>query len=285
MEEKEHEKELLPLISVVVAAYNSARTIERCLRAIKDQEYSHLEIIVVDALNYNPVEQKKCREIIERYGKYFQDGPERSIQRNRGIAEAHGEFVLILDQDMYLTPAAIRECYELLSTSKNVACCIPEISIGPGFWTRCVALDRYICGVLEREANECCRFLRKKDAQVVGGYDPLIVGAEDADFHYKISQIGPIGKIRAIALHDEGETKFWKRVQKKYYYSGAFRSYLRRRPAAATKQYSPFKLAYLKHFKILLRQPFVATGMFVLRFMEITAGITGILFNNRAHGR
>lgn len=40
-----------PLISVVIAAYNSGRTIWKCLGSIKNQTYSNIEIIVVDALN------------------------------------------------------------------------------------------------------------------------------------------------------------------------------------------------------------------------------------------
>lgn len=267
-----------PLITITVATYRSLPFIERCLQSLRAQTYPNIEIIVVDALNYPEVEQRQCREVIERYATYVQDGPERSIQRNRGIRDARGEFVLVLDQDMYLTPRVVEACYEKLTSENLVAVNIPEISIGEGYWTKCVALERYVSTVLEEGMNESCRFFRKADVLRVGGYDPAIVGAEDSDLHYRMAALGKIGKIREYINHDEGRTKFWGRVKKKYYYSAAFREYLRRRPAVATAQFFPIKAAYFKHPLVLLRQPLVTLGMFTLRGAEVVAGALGLLF-------
>lgn len=267
----------LPLISIVIPTYNSRRTIMKCLDAILAQNYPNKEIIVVDAFSYNPEEREKCREIIERYGKYLQDGPERSIQRNRGIREAHGEYILVLDQDMYLREDVVWECYEMFQTKKYIALTIPEISIGEGFWTQCVSLERFLSIYLEKGFNECCRFFQKKDAIENNEYDPSIVGAEDSDFHYRMKQRGTIGKIRAHALHDEGRTRFWGRVKKKYYYSAAFRKYLKRYPIIATRQFFPIKIAYFKHPMLLLRHPLLMVGIFLLRGGEVLAGFLGLL--------
>jgi glycosyltransferase involved in cell wall biosynthesis len=267
-----------PLITITVATYRSLPFIERCLQSLRAQTYPNIEIIVVDALNYPEAEQRQCREVIERYAAYVQDGPERSIQRNRGIRDARGEFVLVLDQDMYLTPRVVEACYEKLTSENLVAVNIPEISIGEGYWTKCVALERYVSTVLEEGMNESCRFFRKADVLRVGGYDPAIVGAEDSDLHYRMAALGKIGKIREYINHDEGRTKFWGRVKKKYYYSAAFREYLRRRPAVATAQFFPIKAAYFKHPLVLLRQPLVTLGMFTLRGAEVVAGALGLLF-------
>ncbi|MFA6534154.1 MAG: glycosyltransferase [Patescibacteria group bacterium] len=274
----EEQKQNLPLISVVIPTYNSGRTIEQCLKCVKNQTYPNLEIIVVDALKYDLDAMKKCRQIIARYAVYLQDGPERSIQRNRGINEAKGEYILILDQDMYLQPGVVEECYQTLSAGRFVALNIPEISIGEGFWTQCVALERFVSVYLEAGLNECARFFRRADAVKIGGYDPLIVGAEDSDWHYRLKRLGEIGKIKNFAYHDEGRIKFWSRVKKKYYYSAAFREYLRRRPGIATRQFFPLKPAYFKHPLVLLRQPLVMMGMFLLRSAEVAAGTLGLIF-------
>lgn len=268
-----------PLITVTIATYNSRQTIEQCLRSIKAQTYPNIEIIVVDAFNYNLKEQRKCRKIIEKYAIYLQDGPERSIQRNRGIKDAKGKYVLVIDQDMYLRPGVVQECYDLLVTNDLIGVNIPEVSIGDGYWTKCVALERYISTYLEDGLNESCRFFRTTDALDIGGYDPGIVGAEDSDLHYRLNEHGKIGKIIEHIEHDEGQTKFWSRVRKKYYYSKAFREYLRRRPATASRQFFPIKAAYFKHPLILARQPIVTIGMFTLRAAEVVAGAFGMLFN------
>lgn len=268
----------LPLITVTIATYRSLPYIEKCLQSLKAQTYPRIEIIVVDALKYPEEEQRQCREIVERYATYVQDGPERSIQRNRGIRDAKGEFVLVLDQDMYLTPRVVEACYEKLTKENLVAVNIPEISIGTGFWTQCVALERYVSNVLEDGMNESCRFFRRADVLRVGGYDPGIVGAEDSDLHYRMAALGKIGKIQEYINHDEGRTQFWGRVKKKYYYSAAFREYLKRRPAVATAQFFPIKVAYFKHPIVLLRHPIVTLGMFVLRGAEVVAGALGLVF-------
>ncbi len=268
----------LPLISIVVATYRSLPFIERCLKSLRAQTYPNIEIIVVDALKYPEEEKLTCREIIERYATYVEDGPERSIQRNRGITEAKGEYVLVLDQDMYLTPGVVKACYDKLVLENLVAVNIPEISIGEGFWTECVALERYVSTVLEEGMNESCRFFRRADVLRIGGYDPDIVGAEDSDLHYRMAELGKIGKIHEVINHDEGRTKFWGRVQKKFYYSAAFREYLKRRPAVATAQFFPIKMAYFKHPIILLRHPLVTLGMFTLRGAEVIAGALGLVF-------
>lgn len=266
-----------PLISVVVASFNSRRTIEKCLLSIKKQSYRNLEIIAVDGLNYDPLEQKKCKEIIVKYAKYFQDGPERSIQRNRGIKEARGEYVLIIDQDMYLTENVVKACFEKLTKGSYMALTIPEISIGDGYWVKCIALERYISTYLEKGLNECCRFFRKKDALNVGGYDPKMVGVEDSDFHNKMGGKGEIGKIKNYIYHDEGAMNFWRRINKRYYYSKSSKNYIKKYSFFALAQFFPIKPAYFKHWKMLLKNPQVTIGMFFLKGSETIALALGLL--------
>ncbi|MEK7502694.1 MAG: glycosyltransferase [Patescibacteria group bacterium] len=266
-----------PLITIVIPTYDSARTIEKCLLSIKKQTYPNIEIIAIDSLYYDNDNQNRCRRIIKKYARYLQDGPERSIQRNRGIKEARGGLILTIDQDMYLTKDVVKDCYETLKNNNYIALNIPEISIGEGFWTKCVATERYVSNVLEDGMNECCRFFRKKDAIAIGGYDITIVGVEDSDFHYKMQARGRIGKIKSIIYHDEGKTLFFGRIKKKYYYSKAFRKYLKRYPDIAAKQFFPFKKAYIKHWKIFAKNPVITVGIIILRSAEVMAGFLGLI--------
>ena len=69
-----------PSVSVIVPTKNSERTIERCLKSIKEQNYKNIELIVVD--NYS---EDKTFEIANKYAdKIIKKGPERSVQRNYG---------------------------------------------------------------------------------------------------------------------------------------------------------------------------------------------------------
>lgn len=266
-----------PLISVVIPTYNSRRTIEKCLESIKSQDYSPIEIIVVDSLYYKRSEKEICKKIIKKYARFYEGGPERSIQRNLGIKKSKGDYILVIDQDMYLTKHVVTDCLDTMLKTKCRGIIVPEISIGEGYWTECVSLERYISTYLENALNESCRFFVKKDADAVGGYDPNLVGAEDSDFHFKIAELGKIKKIKSIIYHDEGVTDFWGRVKKKYQYSKSFKNYLKKRPRIAAAQLSPFKLAYLKHFRELVKKPHIAAGMVILRGAEVFAGGLGIL--------
>lgn len=275
MAQKKIKSREIPLISVVIPTYHCERTIEKCLQSVSRQSYPNIETIVVDSINYAFSEKERYETIIKKHARYYVDGPERSIQRNRGIHEARGEYILILDQDMYLTPKVVEECYREINN--YFALTIPEISIGTGFWTKCVALDRYISIYLEQGMNECCRFFRKKDALSIGGYDTTIVGVEDSDFHYRMKMKGPIGKIKNYLYHDEGRTSFFGRIKKKYYYSQAFKNYLKRYPDIAVAQFFPIKKAYIKHFDLLLRHPLLTAGLVLLRSGEVFGGLLGML--------
>ena len=271
----------MPLISVVIPTYHCERTIKKCLESIHKQTYKNKEIIVVDNSNYIPAEKEKYERVIKKYARYYIDGPERSVQRNRGIKEAKGDFILVIDQDMYLSRTVVEECIAVLTKKNYIALIIPEISIGEGFWTQAVALERYVSIYLEQGLNECCRFFSKKDALAIGGFDPNIVGAEDSDFHYRMKAKGSIGKIKSVIYHDEGRTSFLGRIKKKYYYSQAFKKYLKQYPDIAFVQFFPIKKAYIKHFDLLLRHPLLTAGFVLLRSGEVFGGLLGMLINTK----
>ena len=90
-----------PLVSVVITVHNGAAFVDRTLRRARDQTYKSLEIIVVDdgSTDGSP-------EILAEHAK--QDGRIRLVRqpnagvaaaRNRGVREAHGEFIAFLDHD------------------------------------------------------------------------------------------------------------------------------------------------------------------------------------------
>lgn len=269
-------------VTVVIPTYKPIRTIKKCLQSIKKQSYQPIEIIVVDSSPYDKKPKAELKKLIKQFGKLIIDGPERSIQRNRGIRDAKGEYILTIDQDMYLTKDVVKECVAAMAKKRYVALTIPEISIGKGFWTQCVALERYVSTYLEEGMNECCRFFKKKDALAINGYDPTIVGVEDSDFHYRIAGRGEIGKIKRVIYHDEGTTEFWGRVKKKYYYSKAFRKYLERHPGVAAKQFFPIKKAYFKHWQYFAKKPHITLGVVLLRSGEVAAGAFGMLRKDEA---
>jgi glycosyltransferase involved in cell wall biosynthesis len=92
-----------PTISVVTATYNSGKTLNRCLKAVRTQDYcqDRIEIILGDGGSTD-----NTLEIAKKYkARVIRIPPkEQHAEYNRGVAfnQAKGELVLILDHDNFL---------------------------------------------------------------------------------------------------------------------------------------------------------------------------------------
>lgn len=100
--------------SVVISTYNRAHLVSRAIKSVLSQEYSNLEIIVVDdASSDNTAEVihenfPKIRYIRQESNQ----GP--GPARDRGIREASNQWVVILDDDDELLPKALLKVEELM---------------------------------------------------------------------------------------------------------------------------------------------------------------------------
>jgi glycosyltransferase involved in cell wall biosynthesis len=82
--------------------------LEECLRWIRAQTWKNVELVVVDNRS-----RDRTPQIAERYAhQVHQRGPERSAQRNHGVATTTGEYVLIIDSDMNFSPRVVEACVE-----------------------------------------------------------------------------------------------------------------------------------------------------------------------------
>lgn len=96
-------------ISIIVSAYNSASTIERCIDSVLGQKGADVELIVVnDGSTDNTI------DVLDKYkGKLKLINKENggvASGRNSGLDEASGDYVMFLDSDDALRP----DCIELL---------------------------------------------------------------------------------------------------------------------------------------------------------------------------
>lgn len=89
------------LISVVIPTYNRAGTIVRAIDSVIAQTHGSFEVIVVDDGSTDGT----SRIIAERYGRdprvrcILQANQGVSAARNKGLAEARGDYVALLDSD------------------------------------------------------------------------------------------------------------------------------------------------------------------------------------------
>jgi glycosyltransferase involved in cell wall biosynthesis len=90
-----------PLISIIVAVYNGATTLQRCINSISQQSYANKQLIIIDGgSNDGSVELLKANQ---QYFDYMLSEPDTGIYSawNKGLLKVQGEWVCFLGADDY----------------------------------------------------------------------------------------------------------------------------------------------------------------------------------------
>lgn len=114
----------MPILSVIVPAFNAADFIDRCLRSILDQQKISTEVVVVD----DGSKDETVARIIDRSQKDDRitliTGPNRgpAQARNRGIEAARGKYLTFVDADDEVLPGAYAAMVDSLErTGSDIA--------------------------------------------------------------------------------------------------------------------------------------------------------------------
>jgi glycosyltransferase involved in cell wall biosynthesis len=104
-------------VTVVIPAYNAARTIDETLRSARAQTHRNLEILVVDDGSNDETAAVVARHaaLDNRVGLIFQANAGVAAARNRGIAEAKSDLIAPLDADDLWAPTKIEKQLQALT--------------------------------------------------------------------------------------------------------------------------------------------------------------------------
>ncbi len=100
----------LPLISIVIPAYNYADKLPRAVNSVLKQLTERHELIVIDDGSTDNTQEVLAELQKENSGfrvVYKENGGLASV-RNRGISEAHADYLIFLDADDELTEEALQ---------------------------------------------------------------------------------------------------------------------------------------------------------------------------------
>ncbi len=107
-----HDASFLPMVSILVPAYNEGAVIQGSIRSLLKLDYPRYEIIVIDDGSRDDTYQKASTfagmhaHVEVRVIRKQNAGKARAL--NTGIAAARGEFVLCMDGDSALHPGSLR---------------------------------------------------------------------------------------------------------------------------------------------------------------------------------
>jgi glycosyltransferase involved in cell wall biosynthesis len=261
-----------PKVSIIIPTKNSGRTLHKCLESIREQTYKNIEILVADANS-----EDNTYQIAASFDAttLVVEG-ERTVAKNSASKKANGEFLMFIDSDMFLQPTVVEECVHAFDFTGIGGVVIPEKTIGSGFWIRVRDFERnfYLGTIIES-----ARFFWKQDVLDVGGFDEDIITYEESTLPQKLKRLGlkTDERITSFILHDEGEFELGKWLSKKRSYSRTARIYEER-----YKEFSKQQLRIIARAKIfvkdgnwkkLLKHPTLATGIIILKFLELLAHV------------
>jgi glycosyltransferase involved in cell wall biosynthesis len=98
-----------PVISIIVAVFNGAKTLQQCIESVASQTYPYKELIVIDGGSKDgtvDILKNNCQWI-----RYWISEPDRGICNawNKGLAKAKGEWICFLGADDYLWDSQVLE--------------------------------------------------------------------------------------------------------------------------------------------------------------------------------
>ncbi len=268
------------LVSIVIPTRNSADVLEKCLKSIKSQVYSNVEIIIADGRSKDNVadlaKKYNCRFYLfnPKIKEVFFDAPHKI---NFGVSKAKGKYIYWLDADMEVTKNLIKEAVEVCERKGAGSIIIPEESFGEGIWAKAKQLERRC--YWGDNTIESPRFFIKEVWDEVGGFDlSLGAGANDWDLHLKVKEHGyKVMRTKGLVLHNEGKLTLTKLFKKRYMYGREVVKYIEKRPKASFTSFFPIRRAYIKNWRMFVKSPIVSIAFIIMRTAEYTGGFLGIV--------
>jgi glycosyltransferase involved in cell wall biosynthesis len=89
-----------PLVSVIIPCYNRSLELTRAIKSVLNQTYQNYEILIIDDGSEEDLKMV-CDTFNDQRIKYFRNDihTNANVARNRGLREAQGDFVAMLDSD------------------------------------------------------------------------------------------------------------------------------------------------------------------------------------------
>ncbi len=185
----------MPLISVVTPIYNGEKTIKETIKSILNQTFSDLELIVI-----NDGSQDSTLKVIStiqdprlKVLSYLNSGV--SASRNRGLAQATGEFISFIDADDLWTTNKLETQLRVLQEN-------PQAAVAYS-WTDWIDESGQILGkgsYITQEGNVFAQMLlndfvasgsncliRRQALIEVGGFDESLAHGEDWDLWLRLA--------------------------------------------------------------------------------------------------
>jgi glycosyltransferase involved in cell wall biosynthesis len=212
-----------PLFSVVVPTYNRFLRLQRALKSIAAQTMQDYEIIVVDDCSTDQTPALLDTLQSEQI-RTLRNDPNRGVSgsRNRGCADARGEFIVFLDDDDQLRPVAL-ECLKAAHLAapevdffwgersihkKDLAGLEAGVREDDWSWVRAPLRGSEFLPFAVATAANSAFTIRRCLFEALGGFDETLKMSEDRELFIRLARKGNPGAPVPKVLIDVDEHFF-----------------------------------------------------------------------------
>mgnify|MGYP005837404241 CR=1 FL=1 len=217
----------MPVVSVVVPAYNAEKTILETIRSIQQQTFSNFELIVINDGSTDQTLEVLNTVEDSRLKVFSYENGGLPVARNRGIARATGEFITFIDADDLWTPDKLE--LQLAALQQH-----PDAEVAYS-WTTFIDENGeflYAGNPVHYEGNVYPELLvgcfissgsnilaRKQVIEEVGMFDPSLKSTEDWDCYLRLAARHPfalVPKYQILYRRSSGSMTSKVEVMEKY---------------------------------------------------------------------
>jgi glycosyltransferase involved in cell wall biosynthesis len=138
-----------PTVSVILPTYNRASFLRESLQAIRDQQWTDWELIVVDDGSTDDTRALVARataDWMQPVVYCYQDNQGAYGARNTGLDHATGRYIAFYDSDDLWLPHHLQECVDALATNADVdwvygSCRLIDLASGTVIAENCFYVD------------------------------------------------------------------------------------------------------------------------------------------------
>jgi glycosyltransferase involved in cell wall biosynthesis len=259
------------LVSVIIPTYNSVSYIEQCLDSVLCQDYSKIEIIVIDD-GSNDDTNLKLRAASDSIKIINISNSGAAVARNYGLMMARGEYVAFLDSDDYWSPQKIGlQVRKLKETSSDLCYCSVQEFYNNGdlgnlfkpkyfgnlknFYLLNPTVDPFLGG-------PGGVIIRMEILAKSGIFDPKVPApSEDWDFFRRVAEIADVTFVEDILL--------FKRVHDKNISKQSLRQYLKGNQFAIKKMHLESQVGFCAKSLTWLKFYLMASKQYIKNLFHV----------------
>lgn len=187
-------QQLLEKISVIIPCYNAENFIQECIESVLQQDYKNIEIIVIDDGSTDQ-SVNALTPYLDKISLITQKNQGACVARNRGLAEASGDFIKFLDADDYLADGILSSQAHKLRALDSQSIVFgdliqkhPDRAITRSYKTfdnQRMIETLILTGVITTSPLHRIELLKK-----IGGFDPRFKNGQEWNMHIRLAASG-----------------------------------------------------------------------------------------------